>query len=217
MKPELVDATVKTKPQKTSLSHDKPNIDQLEIGRKNNNIQYPALDEVVISNVKGIKESPQVLTTYITNPIRQEKKFKSSEVNKHEQNTKIYIEKLVEMCYKEEVNILSCANVGKSTSGTILPFKKRRTDHYNEVTMKICNQPSISFTFEEEFRLHDLIVRREYMNEKTLAHLQDIEPTMVKTATERMFADINANRKVTFDEDYLDFYFSASQKIGSYQ
>lgn len=228
MKPELVDATVKTKPQKRSLCdgsqhaliNNKPSNNQLDIGRKDYSEQYPVLNEIVILNDiqddnNGINEYPQVLATNITNPIRQQKTLESSEVNRNGLDTNIDIEKLVELCYKEEVNTLSCADVSNSTSGTILPFKKRRTDHYNEATMKICNQPLISFTFEEEFRLHDLIVRREYMNEKTLAHMQDIEPTMVKTATERMFADINANRKVTFDEDYLDFYFSASQKIVS--
>jgi len=148
-------------------------------------------------DIKIIEESPGNL--------QDNKVFESGDID---------IEKLVEICYQEEKNTVDLVK-GNPTSATVLPFKKRRTDHYNEVPLKICNQPLMPFTFEEEYRLHDLIVRREYFNEKTAEHMLAMEPEKMQNAQEKMFADMRTNRKITFDEEYLDFFFNASKKIAS--
>jgi len=125
------------------------------------------------------------------------------------------IEKLVELCCEEEHDSLNQAIDNSPISGTLLPFKKRRTDHYNEVPIKIYDQPVMSFTVEEEYQLCDLIVKREYFNEKSNSNMLESDPVLVQNAQERMFADIKENRKITFDEDYLDFFFNSSSKIAA--
>ena len=141
---------------------------------------------------------------------------KESEVLKSDVSSDVFeniqsndIEKLVELCCEEEHDSLNQAIDNSPSSGTLLPFKKRRTDHYNEVPIKIYDQPVMSFTVEEEYQLCDLIVKREYFNEKSNSIMLESDPVMVQNAQERMYADIKENRKITFDEDYLDFFFNS--------
>ena len=144
-----------------------------------------------------------------------------------EENHNIDIEQIAEVCYTEEQKSISriCRDDLSSTSSVtnddqnsnsrpLLPFKKRRTDHYNGISMKIYDQPSLTFTFEEEFRLEDLIARREYVNYRTISYMEKTNPTMEAAHKKRMYADILNCKKITFDDDYLDFYFGACRKIG---
>ena len=78
---------------------------------------------------------------------------------------KIDIESLVDNCFTEEFE-----NIKPNT----LPFKKRRTVHQFEfVTLAINKNQNLNvhFTFEEEFRLHDLIVRRDHLDEEKLKRM----------------------------------------------
>ena len=43
----------------------------------------------------------------------------------------------------------------------------------------------------------------------------EIEPGMVQQTQEKIAADMNAKRKITFTEEYLDFFFNTSSKIGT--
>ena len=156
----------------------------------------------ITSEVLGNKRDSEVLMSQV-----------SSEVVENVQSNDI--EKLVELCYKEEQDSLNQAIDKSPTTGTLLPFKKRRTDHYNEVSIQICDQPLMPFTVEEEYRLHDLIVKREYFNEQSHSSMLEVDPVMVQNAEERMLADMNDNKKITFDEDYLDFFFNISSRIGT--
>jgi len=159
-----------------------------------------ACEAPITPEVLGTKRDSEALMSQV-----------SSEVFENVQSNDI--EKLAELCYKEEQDSLNQAIDKSSTTGTLLPFKKRRTDHYNEVSIQICDQPLMPFTVEEEFRLHDLIVKREYFNEQSHSSMLEVNPVFMQNAQERMLADMNENRKITFDEDYLDFFFNISSRI----
>jgi len=146
--------------------------------------------------------------------------------NYQDKTNDVDIERIAEDCYEEEekrglkniTNSISLNSKTESNSkiGTLLPFKKRRTEHYNGVLVKICDQPLLGFTFEEEFRLHKLIACREYVNEKTVMHMMRTDPAKVVASSDRFNADVKMGRKITFDDEFLDFFFQAGKHIGNF-
>ena len=89
---------------------------------------------------------------------------------KHSKDDCIDIEKIVEICFSEEIEQnQDCKTTGENNrqsiqekrqrklSTSVLPFKKRRTVHKLEFLSKAISKALIpAFTFEEEFRLGDL-------------------------------------------------------------
>jgi len=63
-------------------------------------------------------------------------------------------------------------------SGSPLPLKKRRKMHHYPIALAINRQqvPNLGFTIEEEFRLHDLVVRNDHIQSITHQELMKTSP-----------------------------------------
>merc|ERR1712106_311636 len=81
-------------------------------------------------------------------------------------------------------------------STSVLPFKKRRTMHQFDFLSTAISKdqtPTLSFTFEEEFRLHNLIVRRDYVMEEQFKYMLIKGPMIIKSSMEKLAQDISKN------------------------
>jgi len=98
-------------------------------------------------------------------------------------------------------------------SGSPLPLKKRRKMHHYPIAMAINRQqvPNLGFTIEEEFRLHDLVVRNDHIQSITHQELMKTSPESV----ERMMHVYcgSQNIKVKIQEADMDKVCNASREL----
>jgi len=237
MRPELVDATVKSKqPEKSNrpiTSSGLKTTSKCDIfggsTRNGQSLNVSAASNNCVSVIQQTSYAQNGKTSQLrnisSNNGEQDEKCLTETVteNYEDKTNDVDIERIAEDCYEEEekrglkniTNSISLNSKTESNSkiGTLLPFKKRRTEHYNGVLVKICDQPLLGFTFEEEFRLHKLIACREYVNEKTVMHMMRTDPAKVVASSDRFNADVKMGRKITFDDEFLDFFFQAGKHI----
>ena len=142
-------------------------------------------------------------------PIVAEKK--SSHQFDQEQAECIDIEKMVDICFSEEIN----KNEDQETTeqsyrnsiqekrqrkiSTVLPFKKRRMcDQFEFLSTAIQNNQTLvaAFTFEEEFSVHELIVRRDSMVDEMTEYMLLKGPSILKSALDQFLKSLNKKEKV---------------------
>jgi len=128
----------------------------------------------------------------------------------------IDIESMVEDCFLEELNAKSAATdeISNQSSLSILPLKKRKSDlistpFYKEDSLTPC------FTLEEEFRLHDLIVRRDAICEETIKFSLEQAPSLLTSMYKEFSRAMEKNRKIIFSESFFDFYFTKGRQYAS--
>lgn len=98
-------------------------------------------------------------------------------------------------------------------SGSPLPLKKRRKMHHYPIALAINRQqiPSLAFTIEEEFRLHDLVVRNDHI--QTMTHQE-----LMKTSPETMERMVNLyltsqESKIRIQEADMDKACNVSREL----
>merc|ERR1711915_936179 len=80
---------------------------------------------------------------------------------------------------------------------------------YMEESLILC------FTLEEEFRLHDLIVRRETICEETMKFRLQQAPFVITSMYKEFSRAMEKNRKIIFSESFFDFYFTKGREFAS--
>ena len=149
-------------------------------------------------------------------PILVEKK--STHQCNQEQAECIDIEKMVDICFSEEINKKEDqASTEQRIKSKVLPFKKRQMCHdFEFLSTAIQNNPTLvaAFTFEEEFRLHELIVRRDYMVDEMTEYMLLKGPIIMKSALEQFSNSLNKKEKINQTESQIEFLMKCSHEFG---
>jgi len=87
--------------------------------------------------------------------------------------------------------------------------------HHYPITMAISMQqvPHISFTIEEEFRLHDLMARRDHVEELTITKLLTTAPEMMRQMLYGFMTSFKNNVKIKMTEDTITLSNNASREL----
>ena len=134
------------------------------------------------------------------------------EQSNHNKEDFVDIEQILDICFSEcfdktedskyadqKIHQTILEKRHRKSSTSVLPFKKRRTVHQFVFlsTAIIKDQTLIpAFTFEEEFRLHDLEVRRDSMNEETLKFMLQKSPMIMNTSFETLAESFDKKKKI---------------------
>jgi len=98
-------------------------------------------------------------------------------------------------------------------SGSPLPLKKRRKMHHYPIALAINRQqvPNLGFTIEEEFRLHDLVVRNDHIQSITHQELMKTSPETMERMM-NLFC-VSQNTKVKIQEADMDKVCNATREL----
>ena len=155
--------------------------------------------------------------------IKKLKTYKFKLTESKLQNSEIDIEELVDTCFSEEFpggkqNLNISEEVDDITSAvniaSILPFKERKTQNQFESMCKERNF-QFSFTFEEDFRLHELIVRRDHLDEEKQKYMMSKGPMIMNSVWGETARSVINKEKITYSGSYVNFVHECSRDLGN--
>jgi len=155
--------------------------------------------------------------------IKKLKKYKDRHAESKIKDSEIDIEELVDTCFSEEFgggeqNLNISEEVDDITStvniASIFPFKKRKTLNQFELMCKDRNF-QFSFTFEEDFRLHELIVRRDHLDEEKQKYMMSKGPMVMSSVWGETARSIKNKGKITYSGSYANFVQECSRDLVS--
>ena len=141
----------------------------------------------------------------------------------------IDIEKIIDICFAEEIDKNEDCKSNYCSSNqekrqrkvpplsSVLPFKKRCTDHQFEfLSTAIQNNLTLAsaFTFEEEFRLHDFVVRRDFVNEEIMKYMCQKSPMIMKSTFDKFSESLHKKSKIHHTETQFEFWMKCSNEFG---
>jgi len=103
----------------------------------------------------------------------------------------------------------------RKQSGSPLPLKKRRKMHHYPISMAINRHsvPNISFTIEEEFRLQDLIARREHIEMLSFEHVMNLDENIILNDFLSMGNFFENGQKIRMSEKDFKFYTTCTREL----
>lgn len=183
-----------------------------------------AFNERRVSVIQKL-ESSQVENPKIANE-------KTTHLFNQKQEDCIDIEKIVDICFSEEINKNEDQEMTEQSYrnsiqekrqrkiSTGLPFKKRRMcDQFQFLSTAIQNNQTLvaAFTFEEEFRLHDLVVRRDSVVEEMMKYMLLKGPSIMKSSLEQFSKSLNKKEKIHHTESQFEFGIKCSHEFVSFK
>jgi len=105
------------------------------------------------------------------------------------------------------------SNKRRRQSGSPLPLKKRRKIQHYPIALAIDRQqvPTVGFTIEEEYRLHDLVARTELINLQIYKELMSAD--FMRNMMNLFVSSMKKNEKIKTNENDLERYLTSSREL----
>lgn len=215
MAPQLVDMKPKRKLSDLQEKVDKP--DQTVaavVVTDSDDTDTKSSTQHQIQNSTSVSQSQGYVSVIKTVP-RQFREDTTLGIHGDLDSDKIDIENLVDDCFTSEFQEKKKSeSKSKSISSDtlLLPFKKRpRLEHFEYLSSlaNITQDPVPRLTVEEEFRLHDLLARRDKLSEIHFKHIMTVKPL-----TGNACIDINKDDgKITYTKEFLDLMLGSGAAV----
>ena len=146
-------------------------------------------------------------------PDKRKEDLEKSNGSHADLETSVDINDIVDNCFKEETEKENQNNTNKEAKPTyaICTSQRKRKISYIQIKVGINEKKhsSICFTIEEEFRIHDLIAKREFMNE-IFEKIKSVDSEFVKDSV----VNLTNGRKINYGQKMWDESQKRGQQIG---
>ena len=146
-------------------------------------------------------------------PDKRKDDLEKDNVSNADLETSVDINDIVDSCFKEENEKENQNNTNKEVKPKYAICTSQRKRKISNIQIKVGinekKHSSICFTIEEEFRIHDLIAKREFMNE-IFEKIKIVDSEFVKDAV----VNLTNGRKINYGQKMWDESQKRGQQIG---